>query len=134
MKHEQTNAEKIMMNCEQYLKVFCFDMIEESKPTQAIAEARVKKTKFYLGRYDIPFSFLMSVPSVSGLYKLNRPLVQFGYGIKRTGLFDSDVDPEEMARTENPDIHTYMNLDIFTEPMIDNMIAYNTDRKAIQGK
>jgi hypothetical protein len=63
-------------------------MIEESKATQAISEARVKKTKFYLGRIDIPLSFLVAVPSVSGLYKIDRPLIVFGYGIRRSGLFD----------------------------------------------
>ena len=88
MKHEETKLEKIMMGCENSLKVFVFDMIEESKATQAIAEARVKKTKFYLGRIDIPLSFLVSVPSISGLFKINRPLIGFGYGIRRSGLFD----------------------------------------------
>ena len=67
-------------------------MIEESKPTQALSEARVKKSKFYLGRIDVPFSFIMSIPSVSGMYKIDRPLIQFGYGMKRSGLFD-DHEP-----------------------------------------
>lgn len=38
-----------------------------------------------------------------------------------------------MSRTENPDLHTYINLDLFTEPVVDNMIAYNTDRKPMTG-
>jgi hypothetical protein len=88
----------------------------------------------YLGRFDIPFSFVLAVPSISGLFKLDRPLIQFGYGIKRSGLFDPDMEsPEEMSKTENPDLHTYINLDLFTEPVVDNMIAYNSDRKAMQG-
>lgn len=32
------------------LKLFVFDMLEESKPTQAISEARVKKTKVFIGK------------------------------------------------------------------------------------
>jgi hypothetical protein len=87
MKHEHMTFEKIMMNGETELKAFVFDMIEESKPTQAISEARVKKTKFYLGRIDVPFSFMMAIPSVSGMFKIDRPLVQFGYGIRRGNLF-----------------------------------------------
>lgn len=76
------------MNGENSLKLYVFDMIEESKPTQALAEARVKKTKFYLGRIDVPFSFLVTVPSVSGMFKIDRPLIQLGYGIRKTGLFE----------------------------------------------
>ena len=49
---------------------------------------RVKKTKFFLGRISIPFSMLIAVPTISGLFKLNRPLILFGYGIKKAGLFD----------------------------------------------
>jgi len=36
-----------------------------------------------------------------------------------------------MNKTENPDLHTYINLDLFTEPLIDSMIAYNSDRKFV---
>ena len=64
-----------------------FDMIEESKPTQAISEARVKKSKFYLGKIEVPFAFLLAVPSVSGMFKIDRPLIQLGYGIRKSGLF-----------------------------------------------
>jgi len=46
-----------------------------------------------MGRIDIPFSFIIAVPSISGLFKLDRPLIGFGYGIKRAGLFDFDNDP-----------------------------------------
>ena len=36
-------------------------------------------------------------------------------------------------KTENPDIHTYLNLDLFTDPTVDTLMAYNTDRKFITG-
>lgn len=76
------------MNGENHLKAYVFDISEESKPTQAISEARVKKSKFYLGQIDIPFSFLMAIPTVSGMFKVDRPLIQLGYGIRKSGLFD----------------------------------------------
>ncbi len=63
-------------------------MTEESKPTTSIAEARIKKTKYYLGRIDIPFSMLVSIPTLTGLFNVERPLIIFGYGIKKAGLFD----------------------------------------------
>jgi hypothetical protein len=37
MKHEETNLEKIFTGCENGLKVFLFDMREESRATQAIS-------------------------------------------------------------------------------------------------
>ena len=58
----------------------------------------MQKSQIYLGRIDVPFSFLLAVPSVSGLFKVNRPLIQFGYGIKKTGLFEPDLD-EELTKT-----------------------------------
>lgn len=45
-------------------------MTEESKPTTSIAEARIKKTKYYLGRIDIPFSMLVSIPTLTGLFNV----------------------------------------------------------------
>jgi len=81
------------MGCEKSIKLFAFDMLEESKPTQKIAEARIKKSKYYLGRIDIPFSFLVAVPWITGLFKLDRPLLIFSYGIRRAGLFDFEGDP-----------------------------------------
>ena len=101
------------MNGESHIKAFVFDITEESKPTQAFSEARVKKNKFYLGQIDIPFSFLMAIPSVSGMYKLDRPMIIFGYGVRKSGLFD-DQENEEVPRAENLNIHTYINLDLFT--------------------
>jgi hypothetical protein len=87
------------MGCENAIRVFVFDMREESKATQAISEARVKKTKFYLGRIDVPLAFLVAVPSLSGLYKVDRPLIVFGYGIRRSGLFDFENEAEEQSKT-----------------------------------
>lgn len=133
MKHEQTSLEKILLGAERPIKLFAFDMLEQGKPTQAIAEARVKKTKFYLGRIDIPFSFIAAVPSISGLFRLDRPLIALGFGVRRTGLFDFEGEADEAARTENPDIHTYINLDLFSEPLIDGLVAYNSDRKFVAG-
>ena len=33
-------------------------------------------------------SMLVAMPSVTGLFKLDRPLIIFGYGVKKAGLFD----------------------------------------------
>lgn len=41
---------KLHANNERTVELFLFDMIEESKPTTSIAEARIKKTKYFLGR------------------------------------------------------------------------------------
>lgn len=115
------------------MKILVFDMTEESKPTTSISEARIKKTKYYLGRIDIPMSLLVASPSLTGIFQLERPLLLFGYGIKRSGLFDYEPDLEEANRTEFPDIHTFLNLDLFTDPLIDSLTAYNTDRKYVAG-
>lgn len=88
MKQEQTTLDKILLGAEQPIRVVVFDMREESRATQAISQATVKKTKYYLGRIDVPFAFLVAVPSSSGLYRMDRPLVSFGYGVRRAGLFD----------------------------------------------
>lgn len=116
------------------MKLLIFDMTEESKPTTAIAEARIKKTKYFLGRIDIPMSLLVAIPSITGIFRVQRPLLIFGYGIKRAGLFDFEPDLEEANKTEFPDIHTFLNLDLFSDPLIDNMIAYNIDRKYVSGE
>ena len=74
-------------------------MNEESKPTTVIAEARIKKTKYFLGKVSIPLSMLVAIPSVSGLFRFERPLILFGYGVKKAGLFDMESDPEEANKT-----------------------------------
>lgn len=85
---------KLYANNEKMVKLFLFDMIEESKPTTSIAQARIKKTKYYLGRIDIPMSMMVAIPSLSGLFAIERPLIIFGYGIKKAGLFDNEPDPQ----------------------------------------
>ena len=42
---------------------------------------------------------LVSVPSVSGLFRVERPMILFGYGVKKAGLFDVENDPEEANKT-----------------------------------
>ncbi len=60
-----------------------FDITEESKPTNRIAKIEIKKTKYYIGRIEIPFSLITVIPSLSGLWKVDRPLIIFSYGIMR---------------------------------------------------
>jgi len=64
-----------------------FDITEESKPTNAIAKIEIKKTKYYIGRIEIPFSLITVVPSLSGQWKLDRPLIIFSYGIMKKEMF-----------------------------------------------
>jgi O-antigen/teichoic acid export membrane protein len=37
---------------------------------------------------DIPLSMMVAIPSLTGMFVIERPLITFGYGIKKTGLFD----------------------------------------------
>lgn len=78
---------KLYANNEKMIKLFVFDMVEESKPTATIAEARIKKTKYYLGRIEIPMSMMVCIPALTGMFAVERPLILFGYGIKKSGLF-----------------------------------------------
>jgi hypothetical protein len=63
------------------MKVMLFDITEESRQTKAIGKILIKKTKYYLGRIEIPFSLITVIPSLSGLWKLDRPLIMFSYGM-----------------------------------------------------
>ena len=98
MKQEQATLEKILMGHEAPIRIFIYDMNEESKATQAFSEFRAKRSKFYLGRIDVPFSFLIAIPSVSGLFRLQRPLITYGFGVRRAGLFDLENE-EEQSKT-----------------------------------
>jgi hypothetical protein len=71
------------------MKLFLFDMVESSISTTAISNVNIKKTKYYLGRIDIPMSMLVAIPSITGLFAVERPLVIFGYGIKKTANYDN---------------------------------------------
>jgi len=63
-------------------------MIEDSKPTTNVSEVRIKKTKYFLGKIEFPISTMVAIPSLTGTFGIERPLVIFGYGIKKAGLFD----------------------------------------------
>lgn len=52
------------------MKVLVYDITEESKPTTVIAQKKIKQSKYYLGRIDIPMSMLVAIPSLSGLFKI----------------------------------------------------------------
>jgi hypothetical protein len=124
---------QLYANTEKMIKLFLFDLVEESKPTTAIAEARVKKTKYYLGRVDVPLSMMVAIPSLTGVFAFDRPLISFGYGIKKAGLFDNDLDPEDENKTVFPETNTFINLSLFTDPLIDSIHAYIADRKFVTG-
>jgi hypothetical protein len=52
---------------------------------------KVKKTKYYLGHIQIPLSTIVSMPKLSGFFKINRPILLFGYNtIPQTILGHSD--------------------------------------------
>lgn len=123
---------KLHANNEKSIKLFLFDIVESSLPTTAIANVSIKKTKYYLGRIDIPMSMLVAIPSLTGLFAVERPLVVFGYGIKKAGG-DMESDIEELNKTEYPETLTLINLDMFSDPLIDSMTAYNEDRKFVTG-
>lgn len=40
---------------------------------------KVKKTKYYLGHIEVPISTIVSMPKLSGFFKINRPLLLLGY-------------------------------------------------------
>ncbi len=42
--------EKIFHQGEESIKVMVYDIIEQGKPVTNISEARVKKTKYFIGR------------------------------------------------------------------------------------
>ncbi len=62
---------------------------------------------------------------------MERPLVMFSYGIMKKELLANDG--ESHSSELRSDIPSLLNIDIFTEPVIDTFIAYNTDRKFIVG-
>lgn len=63
------------------IKLFLFDMAENTKPVLALASTHLKKTKYYLGRIDIPMSMMVAIPSLSGQFAVERPLILFGYTV-----------------------------------------------------
>lgn len=75
---------KLFANNEKMIKLFLFDFVEEVMPVTKIAQVNIRKTKYYIGRIDIPMSMLVAIPSLTGLFAIERPLVLFGYGIKST--------------------------------------------------
>lgn len=84
LKKEQMTISKLFANNEKMIKLFLFDFVEEVMPVTKIAQVNIRKTKYYLGRIDIPMSMLVAIPSLTGLFPIDRPLVLFGYGIKNT--------------------------------------------------
>ena len=59
---------KIFANNEKIIKLFLFDYVEETLPVTKISQVNIKKSKYYLGRIDVPMSMLVAIPSLSGLF------------------------------------------------------------------
>ena len=79
LKHEQSSLEHMFYSTGRKLMLNLFDIVEESRPTHAADEIRIKKTKFYLGSVEVPLSTLISLPKLSGTFRVRRPLMIFGY-------------------------------------------------------
>jgi hypothetical protein len=95
MKQEQSSLEHMFYSTAKKITMNLFDIVEESRPTQAVAEIRIKKAKFYLGSIEIPLSSLISLQKITGTFRLRRPLVVFGYTtVHQPVLSSADQDIE----------------------------------------
>ena len=100
--------------------------------TNAITEMKVKKTNYYLGHIQIPLSTLICMPKLSGFFKINRPLLLFGYNtIPHTILGHNDN--EGTYKSENPLAPSHLSLNLTVNPIIDSSFAYANDRKFLIG-
>lgn len=132
MKQEQSSLEQMYYSTGKRIVINLFDINEVSKPTQAIDEISIKKRKFYLGTLEIPLSSLISLPKISGSFKIKRPVILFGYSTVHHPVLSSPEQDLEF-RTENPTVATYVNIDVSLSPVIDNSLAYSSDRKFFGG-
>lgn len=87
LKTENSSIEKIYYNNEKVIKLIVFDITEKSKSTSEYTKISIKKSKFYLGRIQVPFSLITVMPTVNGIFKLERPFIIFSYTVKKQGLF-----------------------------------------------
>jgi hypothetical protein len=80
--------EKIYTNQEKSMKIFLYDIIQEREVNRNLSETIVKRRKYFLGRIEVPFSMFPAIPSLTGMFKIERPFVLFGYGVKEKGILD----------------------------------------------
>lgn len=132
MKHENSSLEQMFFSTARKITINLFDLLEKSEATDTMMDIKIRKHRTFLGSMEIPLSTLISLPTISGSFKINRPLLIFGYtSVQQPILTDVDRDEE---RTENPAIGTYVNMDLSLSPSIDNSVAYNSDRKFFSGE
>lgn len=86
-----------MYSTAKFVYITLFDVYEESQPTNTISELKVKKTKYYLGNIQIPLSTFLTIPKISGFFKINRPLMLFGYSTIPQPIL-GQTDPEALNR------------------------------------
>ena len=130
---EKSTLEQLVHSTGKFVYVTLFDMHEESQPTNTLSELKVKKTKYYLGNIVVPLATFVTIPKLSGFFKINRPLMIFGFTTMPQPILGQE-EPEGQYKNENPLVPTHLSLNISVAPAIDSSFAFANDRKFLNGE
>lgn len=75
--------------------------------------------KHFLGSFTIPLISLFDNPKIEAAFKLQRPLILFGYYNTRVNHIINKFSDEMEYLITNPTIPTYINLNLSIEPIVD---------------
>ena len=75
--------------------------------------------KHFMGSFTIPLMSLFDNPKIEAAFKLNRPIILFGYYNTRTNYILSKFDNDLDFLITNPTIPTYINLNMSIDPIIE---------------
>lgn len=89
MKHEQSSLEHMFYTTGRKVTLNLFDNIEEVRPSYAADETRIRRGRFFLGSIDLPLSTFISLPKISGKFRVRRPLLLFGYSTTHQPVLSS---------------------------------------------
>jgi len=125
-------------NSNNILYISLFDMISSTTSSEYNRRKKVSLiTDYFLGNFSIPLQTIMQNTKRQAEYKINRPLVLFGYYINTSSLLGNDLQSQNVDELNyvNPRIDTVLSIATHTEPQIEipyeSIMEYTGQREEI---
>jgi len=102
------------------LQLTLFDALGSVKNRNADQNKFILRiNKHFIGSFTIPLKSLFDNPKIEAAFKLNRPLILFGYYSTRVNYIFSKFNEDVDYFITNPTIPTYINLNLSIDPIVE---------------
>jgi coiled-coil and C2 domain-containing protein 2A len=109
-----------LFNPSSYLNISLFDSLSSIKNRRDNPNKfTLSITKHFLGNFRIPLMYLFHNQKIEAAFKIQRPLILFGYYNSQNDAILNQFSEEPEINITNPTIPTYLHLNLSVDPILE---------------